>query len=277
MENKGVVFGKGFLGTRIAQELSYKQAGYDTNPLELENLRDYLEMEKPLVVINGIGKTGRPNIDWCETHKTETVYSNVIAAVNLSMECAERGIYFVHLGSGCVYEGDNNGKGFSEDDEPNFRDSFYSRTKIISEKLLREFPGLILRIRMPIDDRPNPRNLIDKLLSYKKIIDVQNSMTTVPDMIRGLEVLINRRRDGIYNMVNPGVASAKEIMEMYRGIVDSSHFFEIFTLDDLEKVTVARRSNCRLSSEKLRQEGIEFPEIHLAVQECLNKYKEYKR
>ena len=139
---KVTVFGKGFLGTRIAEELGYNLVGREISAL---NLRNFLDDKRPEVVINAIGKTGKPNIDWCEDNKEEAILSNVAVAVNLCVECSKRNIYFVHLSSGCIYEGDNKGKGFSEEDEPNFDGSFYSRSKIMAEQILKEFPCLILR------------------------------------------------------------------------------------------------------------------------------------
>jgi dTDP-4-dehydrorhamnose reductase len=35
-----------------------------------------LDEVKPDVVINAAGKTGKPNVDWCEDHKEETLRSN---------------------------------------------------------------------------------------------------------------------------------------------------------------------------------------------------------
>jgi len=268
-----VIYGKGYLGTRLSKELGAKLLG--TNVLDTKALGAELDDQEPEVVINAVGKTGRPNIDWCEDHREETVQGNILAPVNLAMQCMKRNIYFVHLGSGCVYYGDNNGEGYSEEDEPNFYGpQFYAKTKIIAEKILKEFPCLQVRLRMPIDDRPHPRNLIDKIRKYDKLIDIQNSMTTVPHMINTIWALMNRRKTGIYNVVNPGTISAAEIMKMYQEIVDPNHKFEAMSLDELDEATKGKRSNCQLSTAKLRQEGLEMPEIHEAVRNCLVKYKE---
>ena len=35
-------------------------------------------------VINCAGKTGRPNVDWCEDHRPETVMSNVVGTITLA-------------------------------------------------------------------------------------------------------------------------------------------------------------------------------------------------
>jgi dTDP-4-dehydrorhamnose reductase len=102
-------------------------------------------------VINCAGKTGRPNIDWCEDHKPETLRSNTTGALVLLGECLQRCIYLVHLSSGCLYRGDSGGTGFGEEDPPNFLDSFYVRTKWWAEEALSEFPVLIVRPRMIFD------------------------------------------------------------------------------------------------------------------------------
>ena len=275
---KGIVFGAGFLGTRIADYLDYNLVGRnEADVLSSSSLSAFLDRKKPDIVVNAIGKTGRPNIDWCESHREETFQSNVTAAENLAKSCYERDIYFVHLGSGCVYRGDNNRNGYSEEDESNLQGQFYAETKILAEKKLKEFPCLQVRIRMPIDDRPHERNLIDKLVKYSKVLDSQNSMTTVPHMLPALEVLIERKRTGVYNFTNHGTISALEIMQMYKKIIEPSHEFEAISLEELDKITVGKRSNCMLNTDKLRAEGIELPEIHGAVKECLLNYKKHSK
>lgn len=250
--------------------------GGEINPLNFDDLNSFLDKVKPDIVINAIGKTGRPNIDWCEEHKEETMLSNISAAINLSTECSKKGIYFVHLGSGCIYYGNNDEKGFSEEDEPNFfGPQFYAKTKIIAEKSLKELPGLILRLRMPIDNFPHERNLIDKLTKYSKVIDVQNSMTTVPHMIKAIEQLVEKKAQGIYNLVNPGSISAKDIMSMYKKIVNPSYEFGVFSVEELGSITKGKRSNCILRTDKLKNEGIILPEINEAVESCLLSYKNY--
>ncbi|OGI12746.1 hypothetical protein A3K64_04140 [Candidatus Micrarchaeota archaeon RBG_16_36_9] len=272
---KGIIFGKGFLGTRLGNHLGYETIGRErADAVDISQIEKVLEAERPDVVINAVGKTGRPNIDWCETHKEETVMANISAAINIAAECSKRGIYFVHLGSGCIYDGDNGGKGYTEEDEPNFfRPQFYARTKIIAERILKEFPALILRLRMPIDERPNERNLIDKLKNYTKLIDTKNSMTTVPSFVKASKQLIEKRRTGIYNVANPGVISPFEIMGLYRELVDASHDFGEFSVEELDKITQGKRSNCYLNTDKLRKEGIILPEIHRAVMLCLINYR----
>ncbi|MBM3247381.1 sugar nucleotide-binding protein [Candidatus Pacearchaeota archaeon] len=276
---KNFIFGAGYLGHRFSEALAFTLVPRaEVDLTDLPQLEEFLDREKPEVVINCAGKTSGPGeigIDWCEIHREETIASNIVAPVNLSLACAERGIYFIHIGSGCVYSGDNNGEGYTEEDKPNFDGpQFYAKTKIDSERILRNLPGLLLRIRMPIDDRPHPRNLIDKLKAFQKVIDIQNSMTTVPDLVRALPTLIRQRAQGIYNVVNPGTISAAKIMAFYREYVEPPHTFEILSVEDLDRMTKGKRSNCVLSPAKLeREQGIRFPEIHDAVKTCLVSYR----
>jgi len=270
---RGVVLGRGFLGERISRELWFNWPEIDV--LEIRKLERYLDDVKPEVVVNCVGKTGRPNIDWCEDHKEETMLSNVSAAVSVASTCSKKNIYFAHIGSGCVYQGENRGRGYTEDDVPNNLSNIYVRSKIISENVLKELPGLHLRIRMPLDDRPHERNFIDKVLKYPKVIDEQNSITTVPHLIGGLGELIERRVEGVYNFVNPGTISAAEVMEMYKERIDPTHNFEVISSEELDGMTKAKRSNCFLNTEKLESLGICLPEIHEAVRECMIKYGEY--
>lgn len=228
-----------------------------------------LDELKPDVLINSAGKTGRPNVDWCEEHKDETLHANVLGVLVLREACAARGVYWVHMSSGCIYAGDNDGRGWSEDDPPNFSGSYYSKTKAWSEQMLKDFPVLIVRPRMPFDGTGNPRNLIQKLIKYSKILDEPNSLTYVPDMLSAMRTLIERRATGIYNMVNPGLASPYAIMERYRDVVDPAHTFERLTVSTLGGVVKAGRSNCMLSGEKLAREGVVMRPVDAAVNEAL--------
>ena len=231
-----------------------------------------LDAEKPDVVINCAGKTGVPNVDWCEDHKLETMRSNVNGPLVLLEECGKRNIYWVHLGSGCVYEGDNNGKGFSEEDPPNYFGSFYSLSKGWIDKILQEFPVLQLRLRMPFDGTHEARNLIVKLSKYTKVLDAENSITYVPDMITAAAKLIEKRALGTYNVVNPGTISPYTIMNMYKEIVDPAHTFERLAPEQMFTVAKAGRSNCMISIKKLESTGISMPPVEDAVRRALLEF-----
>ncbi len=270
-----VVFGsKGYLGSKFMEMYPDVHAPR-VDIGEKDHVVSALEEFRPDLVINAVGRTGRPNIDWCEDHKEETMWSNVAGPLILLNECDTRGIYWVHMSSGCIYEGDNGGKGYTEEDEPNFTKSFYSKSKAWIDQMLKEFPEkvLVLRLRMPFDGTSEERNLITKIAHYDKVLDVQNSITYAPEFMEAAKKLIENEAKGIYNIVNPGTISPFQIMNMYKEIVDPSHEFEPITNEELLKIAKAPRSNCVLNTDKLRGEGIELTPIEEAVRMALEEIR----
>lgn len=269
---KYLIFGNGYLGNKFKEKI--KDA--EIVSVDIGNIGEVdrvLKEEKPDIVINCAGKTGKPNIDWCEDNKEETMYSNIVGPLVLARECLEKGILLVHLGSGCLYQGDNNGDGFSEEDVPEIRDipSFYSLTKFMSEYVLKQFPVLQVRLRMPIDSEKNPRNFITKITNYEKVINEPNSMTSIDDFISTTITLAEKKKTGIYNVTNPGAITHKEILDMYRELVDHNFKYELIDTKDLN--TKAGRSNCILNTDKLENEGMDLPEIHEVMRSILKEYK----
>ena len=93
---------------------------------------------KPTHVLNCAGCTGRPNVDWCEDHKEETIRSNVIGTLNLADACDMLKIHITVFATGCIYKYDDqhpmgSGIGFKETDLANFDGSYYSETKAHTE------------------------------------------------------------------------------------------------------------------------------------------------
>lgn len=98
---------------------------------------------QPTHVLNAAGCTGRPNVDWCEDNKEATVRSNVIGTLNLADCCSQGSIHCTVFATGCIYQYDEahpmGGKGFTEDEAPNFNGSFYSETKGHVEQVVNPF------------------------------------------------------------------------------------------------------------------------------------------
>lgn len=270
---KYLIFGNGYLGNKFNDALEDSVI----DPARIDNaeqVKAAIEKYQPEVVINCAARTGTPNIDWCEDHKLETLDSNLRGPLTLLKVCQDLDQYWVQIGSGCIYQGDNNGQGWSEDDAPNFTGSYYSQVKAWMNDILKDYPVLQLRLRMPLDSEPTKRNFIWKITHYDKVISVPNSITVIDDLIDAGKQLMDRKATGIYNVVNPGVIDHKEILAMYKELVDPDHSCEFITLDELETLTKAPRSNCMLSSKKLEDAGIHLPPVHDRVREVLQEYKQ---
>lgn len=269
---KILIFGEGYLGKRMLEHLPGDLYITSTDIADHSAVATVLDGMKPDVIVNCAAKIGRPNIDWCESNPEETIHSNVLGPVVLAKECLKRGIFMAHVGSGSVYQGDNGGRGFSEVDLPNDTGSLYGLSKVISERALGAFPVLQLRIRLPIDSEPGPKNLITKLVKYRKVISAPNSVTVVADFLEAAKILIERRKTGIYNVTNPGAITHQEILDLYKEIVDPGFSYEVMGAEELSKVTKAGRSNCILSTAKLASEGVSMRPVKEAVRETLAQY-----
>ncbi|QHO47714.1 Bifunctional dTDP-4-dehydrorhamnose 3,5-epimerase/dTDP-4-dehydrorhamnose reductase [Arachis hypogaea] len=230
---------------------------------------------KPTHVLNAAGVTGRPNVDWCESHKVETIRTNVVGTLNLADVCNEKGLYMMNFATGCIFEYDKDhplgsGIGFKEEDKPNFIGSFYSKTKAMVEDLLKNYENVCtLRVRMPISsDLSNPRNFITKISRYNKVVDIPNSMTVLDELLPISIEMAKRNLKGIWNFTNPGVISHNQILELYRDYIDPNFKWQNFNLEEQAKVIVAPRSNNEMDASKLKKE---FPDM-LNIRDSIIKY-----
>lgn len=136
--------GKGWVAGHLEQMLkSQGKEVYMTTVRmqDREAVKAELEKIRPTHVLNCAGCTGRPNVDWCEDHKEDTIRSNVIGTLNLTDLCFSGGIHCTVFATGCIYHYDDThpigGPGFKETDLANFNGSFYSETKAHVEEVSR--------------------------------------------------------------------------------------------------------------------------------------------
>jgi 3,5-epimerase/4-reductase len=127
----------GWIGGKLIELL--KESGKtfylaDSRNYERGHVLAEIERYKPTHVLNACGVTGRPNVDWCEDHKLETIRTNVIGTLTIADICEEKGLYHLLYATGCIFEYDDKhtigGQGFTEEDTANFHASFYSHTKV---------------------------------------------------------------------------------------------------------------------------------------------------
>ena len=272
--SKIVVFGAGFLGRRMSQEIPgavLSRADITDKAAVLAALRD----TGADAAINAAGKTGRPNVDWCESHPVETYRSNVIGALTVAEACADTGAHLLHLASGCIFYGPSpTPGGWLEDDHAN-PSALYSRTKYAADLVLSRLPGVaVARLRMPIDEVPGERNLITKLSRYPEVIDVENSVTIVSDLVGVAAQLVEKRATGVFHVVNPGPMRHRDLLALYREIVDPAHRYTLIGEEELvaRGLAVKARSNCILQSPRLAALGISLRPIEVALRETMERY-----
>ena len=274
-----LTIGNGFVSKHLPYASMWSRLENDENQIS-----DLLDKFKPDVLINCVGKTGRPNIDWCEDHKEETVLASTAIPILLAGVCAKKGIHLIQIGSGCIFFGDSprteRGEfsqevvydhGWKEDDFANPQ-SFYSKTKYACDLAIGDMSHVsVLRIRMPISTQNDQRNLINKLRAYTKIIAIPNSVTFMSDLERFVKYVIDNNITGVYHVTNPIPLTAVEVMMEYKKYYPG-HEFEVIDSEELDKITLAKRSNCILNTDKLKAIGFNMTPTQKALEACMVEY-----
>lgn len=262
---KILIVGNGFIGKKLAARLPdsilsnvYIESTYD--------VLAEVQLHKPKIIINAIGRTGIPNIDWCEDHKSQTLFANLTVPLIIARVCQDSGIKLVNIGTGCIYQGGP----FVENDFANYVQSYYSVSKYLAETALDGLRNILqIRVRMPIDAEAHPRNLVTKLFGYKEVINELNSVTVIDDMIRAIDALILLNATGVYNVVNPQPVTHKEIIEIFEPYVGK---FKGKFIPTNQLITKAGRSNCVLDTTKLDRLGIRLTNTREALKQCAKNY-----
>lgn len=276
---KTLIVGNGYLARRCAHAWDFAVL----DPRKIYSAQDVLTMieeHKPDAILNAAGVTGVPNVDWCESNQMQTIAGNTLLPILLAQACQSAGVYLLHIGSGCIFYGDSPhpDKKWRESDMGN-PVPVYSRTKWAADLVLSTLPNVgIARIRMPIDWVPSPRNLIDKLAKYSKIIDVENSVTIVDDMVEVFRQLLERKAGGIFHVTNPSTLKHRELIALYDELVDTEHTNEWIDNDDLvaQGLAAKDRSNNFLASENLEKLGITMRPVQEAIRDTMEKYARVK-
>lgn len=281
--------GSGYVGAAYQALLARKglpfrnvrRADFDyTNRVALTEL---LRRERPEFLINAAGYTGKPNVDACELHKAECLLGNAVLPGTVAQACADAGVPWGHVSSGCIYTGARpDGSGFTETDTPNFtfrtnNCSFYSGTKGLGEEVLAGTPNLyVWRLRIPFNEVDGPRNYLSKLMRYENLLDAANSISQLDEFVAATLACWEKRVPfGLYNVTNPGHVTTREVVDLIRKSGVSAKEFRFFA-DEAEFMRTAAktpRSNCVMDARKLAATGIHLTEVHEAVERDLRRWR----
>ena len=243
-----------------------------------------------------IGRThggGYTTIDYLEQKGSLpiNVRDNLYAPMCLAVMAKKHNIHFTYLGTGCIFEYEYMEtaavsssyeipelyEGFKPESKPNFFGSSYSTVKGFTDRLMHMLneqlgsPTLNARIRMPIVNYHNDRNLITKLTKYAKICSVPNSMTILDEMLPVLIKYAREGRVGTVNLVNPGVITHNEILDMYTQYVDPSFSYTNFTLEEQAKILAGGRSNNYLETNF--DDSLEVSNIEDGVRRVMERWR----
>ena len=260
-----IVGHKGWIGgmyIKLLEKLNiiYYTSNFRAESVELQN--DILD-KKPTHILCCMGRThGNFNgveyttIDYLQNNETlkENINDNLYVPLHLALFAKSNSIHFTYIGTGCIFSYNDiytTTNTIDENVNPNFFGSNYSIVKGFTDMLMKHTDALVLRIRMPITNENNSRNFITKILKYKKICSMPNSMSVLDDLLPLSIEMMTNKEIGCFNFTNPGYIEHNTILTMYRDIIDKSFTWENFTVEEQNTVLKAERSNNTLDTNKL--------------------------
>jgi dTDP-4-dehydrorhamnose reductase len=261
-----LIFGRGQLGTFYRDHFTSKGCTVEMPEGDIRDeafVSGAVSAAQPDLIVNATGKT---SIDWCEMNKVEAFHINSLGPDMIAKVAEERGVYFLHVSSGCVQESLTAEEVHAEEDAPHPL-CYYSWTKVWAENLLVErarrgsLKLLMLRPRQLLSAMVSPRNALVKMLTYSKFIDTANSCTIVEDLMEASWALTLKDATGLYNVVNPGVTTPLRIAQALKAHLKPQMSFTAISKDELNRMTLAKRVDCVLSCAKLEREGIRLRPI----------------
>ncbi len=277
--------GSGFIGKHIIKQLNLNNMNYILSKKRIYNYIDILtdiNTYSPKYIISAAGFSTPTTIDYYENNKSDLLLTNTVGNLILAHLCKKMNIHLSLIMSGCIYQYDKKPYGYEkyETDTPNFFGSYYSTNRIQTEELLSIYNNIcILRLRMPISENLHPKSLITKIINYKNVIEIPNSMSVLDNVLPFIIKVINNKLVGTFNLVNNGIITHPEILNLYIKYINPNYTYTIIN-EDKQKCLV-KRSNCNLNNNKLRlyhdpgniYNSIE--DIFKNLSKTLNKYNLY--
>ena len=109
---------------------------------------------------------------------------------------------------------------------------------------------------------------------YPVVVDVENSATVVQDLVTAVARMVEVKPSGVFHVVNPGILRHRDLIALYRELVDPGHQAELVPAGDLLKrgLIQAARSNCLLASDRLADIGVQLRPMDVALRDAMEHY-----
>jgi len=281
-----LIIGRGFLGS-LATDYFGRRAecigSTEVDITSLDSVRKVLGERLPRVVLNAVAYTGTADLEKPE-NQAVGFSLNVQGPANLAIACQELDIRLVHVSTGMMFDGAGPGNdGWREQDRPEPH-IYYAWTKALADWSLYPYLEanhiLVLRMHLPLSGRHHPKNFLQKLQKFSKVVDVQSSVTVTEDFLTAMDQLLKQEAAGMYHVVNPGRISSYQIIELLKdeGVLQADKPVERIGWEELrvqvEKSGTAPQVFPILNTDKLQNAGIILPPIEKAIRVRIRQLKE---
>ena len=267
-----LIFGSGKVPGIINNEQTTILSKSQCDVTSVDIVRKAIHAHRPKVVINCAAKT---NLENCEENKYASYNVNTQGPINILKICAEMKVKFIHISSGCLFDGNHF---VSTEESPPDPKVWYTWTKTWADQFITNYGYenfLILRPRQLISAKSHPSNMLTKFASMDVIsaIKEQNSITCIEDFSNMITHLIDKDARGIYNCCNDETLSPYDIASKIKKTINPNLVIKETDYESLLKMIPNKRVNTILSNEKLKSTGYEARTASDALDWCLKNYR----
>jgi dTDP-4-dehydrorhamnose 3,5-epimerase-like enzyme/dTDP-4-dehydrorhamnose reductase len=258
-----VLGARGYLGMeaiKYLKEQGYKVFESNERFESIENIKEQIVKSRAKYVVCAAGISGKPTIEWSETHEEETYKVNFLGVLDLMRLTQELQIHCTIFGSGQVFKGDK--QVYTEEDTADQTNKVYTKWRTELEKQIPFYKNVLyLRIIYPCTLDGNPKCFLSKMVARATTVHpVSVSLTIVPCLFPKLSQLSKQGITGILNFVNEGTISLPHMLKIYCD-KKSPIVFQVHAGGEM-------RGNYELSSKKLYS----IIHIHESVEKLLERY-----
>ncbi len=258
-----VLGARGYLGSEAVKSL--KAQGYSVFESNerfeaIATIKEQIVKSRAKYVICAAGISGKPTIEWSETHEEETYRTNFHEVLDLMRLTNELKIHCTVFGSGQVFKGDKDT--YTEQDKADQTNKVYTKWRTELEKHIHFYNNVLyLRIIYPCTLDGNAKCFLSKMVARAKTVHpVSVCLTIVPSLFPQLSKLSQKGITGILNFVNKGRISLPDLLKIY-GEVKTPLTYTVNTEGEI-------RGNYTLSADVLYS----LTEIEGSIQDLLQKY-----
>ena len=218
------------------------------------------------------------NVDRCEDEPLRAFEVNAVAVDAMAAECARRNTTFVTFSTDYVFSGETSAP-YDEDAAPQ-PISAYGTSKFAGELLVRRrnSDALIVRTCGVYGLRPSATKgytFVDRIIAQAKageairvVDDVVASPTYAGHLAEALKALVERRRSGLYHLVNRGAVSWYQFAKQALASAGIDH-----PIEGVPQSTwftkAARPRYSALTSNRIASLGIELPDWRAGIEAYL--------
>ncbi len=246
----------------------------DKRSLDITDLKEVLAVCRkydPEAIIHLAAET---DVDKCERDPEYAYFVNGIGTYNMAVAAKELGIKLVYISTAGVFDGTKESP-YNEEDEPNPQ-NYYGHSKFLGELAVRGMLEnyLILRVCWMIGGGPEKdKKFVAKIINQIKnkevgeirvVNDQIGSPTFGKDLLKGIKILLQKDKRGIFHMSNIGIVSRYDVAK-----------FIVNALRPEVKVIPVESSYFNLDAKRIKNEGL-VSKINLMRpwQEVLMEYLE---